>query len=259
MEPSGPASSPAEHADQVGWAAPPDDFVHVMRTLLSPAPVPQVLERIVRFAVDVVPGCDDAGLCGVDPLPGAPPEAEPLAELDLLQRSTGEGPCLDALAGADVVHSADVWNDGRWPALGGCAADQHARSAISVRLFSGEQTLGVLHLYAGAPGAFSALARAQALLFGAHAGLALSAARSHAADELRVEQFRAAMLTRELIGQAQGILMERERVTAHQAFALIRAASQHLNVKLRDVAQELVDTGHLSADPEPRPGPDAAL
>jgi AmiR/NasT family two-component response regulator len=75
------------------------------------------------------------------------------------------------------------------------------------------------------------------------AGLALAVAHLHEDEERRFEELQRALATRELIGQAQGILMERERITADQAFAILRIASQHLNVKLRDVARDLVDTG----------------
>jgi len=62
-------------------------------------------------------------------------------------------------------------------------------------------------------------------------------------EERRAENLAAALVTRELIGQAQGILIERERITPDQAFVVLRQASQHLNIKLREVAQNLVETG----------------
>lgn len=231
-------------------------FVRLVTAVLSPAPTSQVIERIVRIATESIDGCDHAGLCGVY-LPSAPSPAQSELEPGLEHGPDGRGPCADALAGADLVCSDDLWDDERWPRLTPRTTRVGARSALAVRLFAGDETLGVLHLTGRRPGAFGPAARAQALLFAAAAGLALSAARSHAADERRVEQFRTAMLTREIIGQAQGILMERERVRAEQAFALIRDASQRLNVKLRDVAQELVDTGLLPTGMEPagRRGP----
>jgi AmiR/NasT family two-component response regulator len=58
--------------------------------------------------------------------------------------------------------------------------------------------------------------------------------------------------TRETIGEALGILMERERITADQAFDVLRRASQHLNVKLRDIAQNLVDTGETPNTGQPQ-------
>jgi AmiR/NasT family two-component response regulator len=75
------------------------------------------------------------------------------------------------------------------------------------------------------------------------AGLAVTSARAHEDEERRAANLHAALATREAIGQAQGILMEREHVTAERAFDILRRASQHLNVKLRDIAQNLIDTG----------------
>jgi hypothetical protein len=92
----------------------------------------------------------------------------------------------------------------------------------------------------------------KAVIFATHAGLALGAAETleGATDSLnsavlRLENLNAALVTREVIGQAQGILIERERITADQAFSVLRVASQHLNVKLREVARYVVETGEV--------------
>ena len=88
-------------------------------------------------------------------------------------------------------------------------------------------------------------------MFATLAGLALDSAQERAADDERVANLTEALRTRELIGQAQGILMERERITADQAFDVQRRASQHMNIKLREVAETLVATGEspLAAPP----------
>jgi AmiR/NasT family two-component response regulator len=75
------------------------------------------------------------------------------------------------------------------------------------------------------------------------AALALSAAHLHEIEERRAENLHIALRSRELIGQAEGILMQCERITANEAFDILRRASQHLNLRLREVAQDLVDTG----------------
>lgn len=102
---------------------------------------------------------------------------------------------------------------------------------------------GALNLYARYPRAFGVIDRGRASLLAAMAGFAFSSAQTHEDDERRAANLHAALATREIIGQAQGILMERERITSDQAFDILRRASQHLNVKLRDIAQTLVDTG----------------
>ncbi|MGH9103155.1 MAG: ANTAR domain-containing protein, partial [Acidimicrobiales bacterium] len=115
----------------------------------------------------------------------------------------------------------------------------------------GEQTLGALNCYGRYPRAFGALDRAKGLLLATLAGLALDQAQVREAEERRAEHLTRAVASRELIGQAQGILMERERVSADQAFDILRRASQHLNLKLADVARDLVATGE-SPSTEPR-------
>jgi AmiR/NasT family two-component response regulator len=109
-----------------------------------------------------------------------------------------------------------------------------------------------LNLYASLPSAFGAQDRAKALVLATFAGVALDAATALANETRRAEHLVEALRTRELIGQAQGILMERERITGEQAFALLRDSSQHLNVKLREVALTLIETGET---PETGSGP----
>ena len=107
-------------------------------------------------------------------------------------------------------------------------------------MFTNEDRLGALNLYAPKPRGFDAESRGEGLAFAAQAAVALRSAQNE-------EHLRAAMATRNLIGQAQGILMERFKLTAEQAFAVLSRISQQSNVKLRDVAQRLIDTGETPA------------
>ncbi|MDP9181444.1 MAG: ANTAR domain-containing protein [Actinomycetota bacterium] len=223
----------------------------IARVLLSPGTVAQILTRVATYSVAVIDGCDEAGLC--HGAVGAVATSDLILELDALQDSLGEGPCVDALRGEYSIYVADLTAETPWPAFGPAAAAAGLRSALAYRLFVGDETLGALQLYARLPAAFNAIGRAQGLLFAAHAGMALDVARSQALERGRAENLQAAMASREIIGQAQGILMERERITADQAFELLRHASQHLNVKLRDVAQTLVDTGAVPGHSEQPP------
>lgn len=103
--------------------------------------------------------------------------------------------------------------------------------------------MSALNLYGSLPTAFGAVDRAKGQLFATLARYALDAAEAQAAEEVKSAGLSEALQTRELIGQAQGILMEREKLTANQAFDVLRRASQHLNVKLREIAATLVETG----------------
>jgi hypothetical protein len=221
----------------------------IARILLAPSTVSDTLNLIVTMAVASIDGCDEAGLCELTHGGGqSVPTSALVAELDDLQTSLGEGPCLDVLGGQDSVYVDDLQDSVTWPRFAPLAAQAGLRSALAYRLFTGPETLGALLMYARLPAAFNATDRAQGLIFATHASMALSVAQSQASERGRTTNLQTALLSREIIGQAQGILMERERITADQAFDLLRRSSQHLNVKLRDVAQELVDTGSVPGE-----------
>lgn len=135
-----------------------------------------------------------------------------------------------------------------WAVWSPAAVQAGVRSSLSLSMLSGNRR-GALNCYASLPYAFGALDRGKALVLATLGGLALAGADAKDEAGARAGSLQAALVTRELIGQAQGILMERERISADQAFDVLRKASQHLNVKLRDVAQEVVHTG---TNPSPR-------
>lgn len=218
----------------------------IAQLLLIPGTVADALRRIVLLALAAIDGCDEAGLCGGPLLQGQiAPVSELVAKLEELQSAAQEGPCIETLAGVDSVYVVDLAEDQRWPSFAPAAVELGVRSALGYRLSAGGTTVGALLLYARLPGAFNAADRAQGLIFASYAAMALAQAQTQAADHLRIEHLESALLSREVIGQAQGILMERERITAEQAFHLLRRASQHLNLKLRHVAQGIVDTGDV--------------
>jgi hypothetical protein len=135
------------------------------------------------------------------------------------------------------------------------AAEAGMRSLLSFCLY-GEATLGSLNLYGRLPQAFGIADRAKGLIFATHAGVALAAAAEleDATDALAVEveklrNLHGALASRQVIGRAEGILMHRELITADQAFDVLRQSSQHLNTKLREVAQYVVDTGDVPRPP----------
>ena len=199
-------------------------------------------------------GCDAAGVLVVDRgLATSAAASGPLAiALDDLQISAHEGPCLDAAIGGATFYAADLVDDGRWLTFGPTAVTAGIRTVLAYAL-SGNRS-SALNLYAHLPNAFGATERAQGELFATLARIALETAEERAAGDQRADNLTVALRTRELIGQAQGILMERERITADQAFDVLRRASQHLNRKLRDVAASLVESGETPATGPASPG-----
>jgi transcriptional regulator with GAF, ATPase, and Fis domain len=201
----------------------------------------EVLQALVRGALAIVPGAQEASVSRVvarrrvrsqaasGPLPRA---------LDALQEQVGQGPCLDAVWDAHTVSVPDLGDESRWPRFSARAAELGAGSMLSFQLWVEDDHLGALNLSARRAAAFDDASVEIGRLFAVHAALAYAATQREAALER-------ALLSRQLVGQAQGILMERERMTAEQAFGQLTRASQHGNVKLHEVARRLVESGDL--------------
>ena len=219
-------------------------FSETARVLFSAGSVTETLVNVVELAVSTIEGCDYAGLFLIDSgVITAPVHTDPLVvEVDALQQQTNEGPCVDAIAHRLIFYAHDLDEDERWHHFAPQATRAGVRSVLALPLSSGTQ-LGALNLYARYPSAFGVVDRAKAAILASLSGLALSVAHSHEDEERRAANLQNALSSRETIGEAMGILMERERITADQAFDVLRRASQHLNLKLREVAQNLIDTG----------------
>jgi ANTAR domain/GAF domain len=219
------------------------NVAEVATALFEPDTVDDTLRRITELAVATIDGCDLAGIFSLENgrvVTSAFSDPR-VVDLDQLQFEAGEGPCLDAVSEGATFYASDLADDVNWPRFGPSAAAVGIRSLLAFPLQTSR--LKALNLYAFLPVAFGATDRAAGSIFATLAGLALTAAEEHAEDDRRAHNLVEAMLSREVIGQAQGILIERERITPDQAFELLRRASQDLNIKLREVAQTLVDTG----------------
>ncbi len=219
-------------------------FSETARLLFSAGSVNSTLEQIVAVAVETIEGCDFAGLFLVhgDKVVTAVATDPVVEAIDLLQHQSGEGPCLDAIAQGVMVYGDDLSTDPRWPNFGPRAGESGIRSALALPL-TANGALGAVNLYAAYSSAFGVVDRAKGVILSSLASAALAAAHLYEDEERRIDNLHSALSSREIIGQAQGILMERERIAADQAFDILRRASQYLNIKLREVAQTLVDTG----------------
>jgi hypothetical protein len=218
------------------------DLSFVASAHFAPGTVEGTLQLVVDLAVHTVDGCDAAGVFLVENervLTKA--YSDPLViELDAMQFDADEGPCLDDVSEGGSFFAADLADDRRWPVFGPAALAAGIRSVLAFRLSAAH--LSALNLYARLPSAFGVTDRAKGSIFAALAGVALDTAESREDERRTADNLHIALATSGVIGQAQGILMERERITADQAFDVLRRASQRLNVKLRQVAQNLVET-----------------
>ena len=116
---------------------------------------------------------------------------------------------------------------------------------MSVPLTFDHEAVGALNMYASRTHAFEESDDDFVLLYGFQAAQAFGLVRAQQQAALHAEQLQQALASRDVIGQAKGIIMERERVTADQAFEILRKASQHRNVKLREVAEQVASTGQV--------------
>jgi GAF domain-containing protein len=205
-------------------------------------PLDEALQRTLEIAIDFVPGCEQAGLSVLRKKSIETPASEGAlaAACDALQQEIGEGPGITALLDADTLRIDDLATDDRWPAFAAAAVELGVRSMLSCRLATPRDRIGALNLYSTVPKAFDETTEIIAIAYATHVGMSLAALD-------RETNLRTALGSREIIGQAMGILMERHKITATQAFELIVQVSQRANLKLRVIAEELVRTGALPA------------
>ncbi len=211
--------------------------------------VDETIDRVLDYARKAV-DCEYAGVVFVHGRQRVETAAatDPLVEkLDQLQMECGEGPDVTVLSDRFSVLVSDTHTESRWPAWAVRVAAHGIRSLISVRLYTSASTIGTLNLYDSRPDRFDIDDQAVAHLLARHAAVALASART-------TENLWQAVDARKLVGQAQGILMERYSLTADQAFAVLMRYSQDNNLKLRDVAGQLVEHRSLPGHPQDAPG-----
>jgi GAF domain-containing protein len=203
--------------------------------------VEATLQTITSAAVHEVPGAEDGGISYVI----AHKKVESRAwtgdlahDADRLQNRVREGPCLDAIWTEPIVRIDDMATETRWPRFGAAALRLGVVSSLSFQLFVEQDRLGALNLYSRLPHAFGPESEDIGRVFASHAAVALSGAQTE-------DNLRKAMTSRDVLGQAKGILMERYKLTSDQAFHTLARASQQANRKIIDVAEELCQTGSM--------------
>jgi GAF domain-containing protein len=208
------------------------------RSLNQQESVEATLQTIATVMANSVPGFDHVGISTVDKAGHVTTRAHVgrlVMRLDDLQYGLGEGPCVDALNGDDLVVVPHLGSARRWPRYVPEATELGIRSQLALRLHLGDgSTLGGVNLYSTISDEVDGNARALAALFGAHSAIALGHVQERA-------QLSAALESRKVVGQAVGILMQRHGLSEDRAFALLVRASNDGNIRLRTVAQELVD------------------
>jgi GAF domain-containing protein len=211
------------------------------RTMNHQRSLDDTLQTIVEVARDALPGFDQVGISTLNQRGEVETRAatgDLVHTLDKLQYGLGEGPCVDTLRDATVVVAPQIRHDQRWPRYVPAAVREGLRSQLAMKLYDGnEGTVGGINCYSTTSDDIDPDAQGIAELFAVHASLAVG----HAHERETLNQ---ALDSRKVIGQALGILMERYQINEDSAFALLVRASSHGNIKLRAVAQELVNQGN---------------
>ncbi|MBU8814456.1 GAF and ANTAR domain-containing protein [Mycolicibacterium goodii] len=208
------------------------------RAVASPRSLQDVLAGVTAAAKELIPGVDTAGvlligpgntfesLAGLNELPH---------ELDELQMRFDEGPCRQAALADVVVRTDDFRVEQRWPRYSPGSVELGVLSGLSFKLYTADRTAGALNLFSYSAHAWDEDAVTTGMVLAAHAASAIVASRQE-------EQLKTALLSRDRIGQAKGIIMERFKVDDVQAFEIMRQLSQHNNTRLVDIATQIIES-----------------
>ena len=210
---------------------------------LSPVDLDHTLGRITAAAVEVLPDVDFASITirhEDGTLETVAPTDDALLAVDARQYELREGPCYEAATDAVHVTSSDLEHDQRFPEYALSAVAAGIRAQAGIRLFDAPDSQGALNLYSRSVGAFGDLDRISAL-FAHQSGAVIKYAQE-------IKNLQDAIATRELVGRAVGIAMERYELTDQRAFALLTRLAQRHTVDLPAVAQAVVDASEGRAD-----------
>ena len=204
-----------------------DDFDEVHRAIVDAAP---------RLVV----GCDHASLMlrGNDRFLTVAASDDVAHTIDTYERELGEGPCLDAIVDASVYHDADLTDGSPWPRLTErVLATTPVRSMAGFRLLAGDQKSGALNLFSDTPGGLDETSVDQGIVLASFVTVALLAAN----ERKTATTLRDGLVSNREIGKAVGLMMAFHKISDEEAFGMLRKASQEMNIKLAEVARQVVD------------------
>ena len=213
-------------------------MAELARATAPPRDVKEVLAGVTAAATESIPGTDTCGVLLIgkggkfESLFGT---SDLIYKLDALQEACGEGPCIEAALNELIVRTDDFTTERRWPKYSRAVAELGVRSGLSFKLYTSSSTAGALNLFGLQPGAFDAQSEVIGSVLAAHAASAIIASRHG-------EQLESALTTRDIIGQAKGVIMERFKVDAMRAFEMLRELSQTTNTRLVEIAVRVIDS-----------------
>jgi GAF domain-containing protein len=230
-------------------ADPAEALERLGRLSLRELSMDSLLQTVADLSKSVMPGNPESSvLLLVKDRPTTVVSTGALAtDLDERQYERGHGPCLHAARTGEVTEIPDTRTDDRWPDYTPRAVEHGNLSSLSIPLAidQDEQVSGALNIYARRPDAFDEASRSTAIRFAPYAAVAAGNLYAYQSAREMADNLQTALESRAVIDQAKGILIERHKLTADQAFQMLAAASMAANRKLRDIAEHLVRTGEI--------------
>lgn len=222
----------------IGFASRMPEIVRELQAEREGEDPNAVLLAIAQAATEAIPAAEFASVTMVTKGRIETPIAvgAPALKCDELQQELGEGPCVRAAVSDETIWIDDMRGEPRWPHFAQGATGIGIMSMACFCLYIDGNDFGALNLHSGVVDGFDSESRSMGELFAAHAAIALSSVRER-------EQLRVALTSRDLIGQAKGMIMERYRIDADAAFRLLARLSQDSNTKLVEVARQVVAAG----------------
>ena len=212
-------------------------FDRVARELLESHGMEETLDNIVKLAVNTLDSCEFAGISLVQGKKiTSPASSNDIPKIvDAIQSETGEGPCIDAIREHEMFITGRLDSETRWPKFATRAHEETGvMSILSHRLFAEMDTMGSLNLYSRQTDAFTPTDVALGAVFATHASVAMDAANRERGYQRSVD-------SRDIIGQAKGIIMASTRCSADAAFGILVRQSQYENRRLFDIATEVAN------------------
>lgn len=172
-----------------------------------------------------------------------------IEEMDASQYATGQGPCVDASIEGRRFYAEALDVEQRWPSFTPRARALGINAILSSPLLASERPVGALNIYSRSPSAFGPDDQRLASVFASEASVIVADAGVDVSDDQQALRIRGALRTRQIIAQAQGVLMEREGIGEDMAYRRLRLFSQATGRPLRDRAVEVVASTAPSAIP----------
>ena len=231
--------TPAHSAEETAL----ETVAEVARKLAAAETLDETLQLIVDLGVEYIDPCEGASISFIRGRVVTTPVSSnrTVFEADQAQYRHNQGPCLQAIAVHETIVIDDLAEEQRWPKWREEVLGLDLRSSSSFRLFlvSGEEeTFGSLNMYSSRARAFDDHAQALGQVFASHAAVALKAAITEAGLEQAIR-------SRDVIGQAKGILMERNHVDADEAFGMLRDTAYERTIRISTLAEQVIKEGAL--------------